>query len=73
MKGVSSTTRNRNTYWYARVDGQKKYMGKDDEGKDLAIAARSKYVAKQYENQQIGAGLRVKKVKFKCVRDMLNW
>jgi integrase len=73
INGVSKIVRNGTTYWYARIDGQKKYMGKDTEGKDLAIAARSKYIAKQYENRQIGAGLKVKKVAFKTVRQMLNW
>ena len=73
MKGVSSVTRNGTEYWYARVDGKKTYCGKDDKGKKLAEAARSKYVAKQYENREMAAGLTVKRMEFKTVLDMLNW
>jgi integrase len=73
MKGVTSITRNGSTYWYARVDGERKYCGKDEKGRKLAVAARSKYVAKRYENREIVAGLKVKKVEFKTVTDLANW
>ncbi len=73
MKGVTSITRNGSTYWYARVDGERKYCGKDEKGRKLAVAARSKCVAKRYENREIAAGLKVKKVEFKTVTDLANW
>jgi integrase len=73
IKGVTCITRNGSTYWYARVDGRRKYCGKNDRGYKLAVAARSKYIAKRYENREMLAGLKVKKVKFKNVRDLSNW
>jgi integrase len=73
IKGVTSITRNGATYWYARVNGERKYCGKDEKGRKLAVAARSKYVAKRYENREIVAGLKVKKVEFKTVTDLVNW
>ena len=38
-----------------------------------AIAAKAKDIAKKYENKEIGAGLKVKKVKLKTVTDLSNW
>jgi len=73
MKGVSSITRNGVEYWYARINGQKKYCGKGDKGRDIAIASKAKEIAKSYENKEINAGLKVKKVKFKTVTDLSNW
>ncbi len=73
MKGVTSITRNGTEYWYTRVDGRRVYCGIGAKGRELAVAARAKYVARQYENREMAAGLRVKKVEFKTVRDMVNW
>jgi integrase len=73
MKGVTCRERKGTAYWYARVGGQRVYCGKDDKGRELAEAARSKEVVKRYENREMGAGLRVKKTEFKTVLDMANW
>ncbi len=73
MKGVYSQKRGNTEYWYARVDGQRKYCGKDDKGYKLAVAARKKYEVKQYENHEINAGMEVKKAQFKRVRQLSNW
>ena len=73
MKGVSCVTKGSTEYWYARIDGQKKYCGKGDKGREIAIAAKAKQIAKNYENKEISAGLKVKKVKFKTVTDLSNW
>ena len=73
MKGVTSIERKGTTYWYASIDGQKKYCGKDAEGKELAEAARSKHLAKKYEIRQAGAGIEVKRAAFNKIRDMCNW
>ena len=73
IKGVTSITRNGSTYWYARVDGERVYCGKGDKGYKLAVAARAKHVARQYENREIAAGLKVKKAGFKTIRDLCNW
>jgi integrase len=73
MKGITKITRKGADYWYARVDGERKYCGKGEKGRKLAIAARSKYVAKRYENREITAGLKVKKVEFNTVTDLANW
>ena len=35
--------------------------------------ARQKYNVKQYENKDISAGVKIKKVTFKSVKDMCNW
>ena len=73
MKGVTSSTRNGVEYWYARVNGQKKYCGKGAKGRELAFAAKAKDIARSYENKEINAGLKVKKTPFKTVRDIINW
>ena len=65
MKGVSCITKNNVEYWYARIDGHKKYCGIGEKGKKIAIAAKSKEVAKKYEYREVGAGLKVKKLAFK--------
>jgi integrase len=73
MKGVSSRERKGVVYWYAQINGRKQYCGKDSKGKELAEAARSKFIAKKYENREIHAGLKVKKVQFRSVLEMSNW
>jgi integrase len=74
IKGVRCIKRNGSQYWYAALGGKSpRYCGKGPEGKKLAVAARSKYVAKQYEAREVSAGMKVKKVEFKTVKDMINW
>ena len=73
MKGVSSITKNGSTYWYARVDGKTVYCGIGQKGYDMAVAARKKYEAKQYESRQSGAGLEVKRTSFRTITQMVNW
>jgi integrase len=73
MKGVSCVTRKGVEYWYANLEGQKKYCGKGDKGYKIATAAKAKSIAKGYENKEVGAGLKVKKVVFKNVTQMSNW
>ena len=69
IKGVSC----KNGYWYARVDGALKYCGKGDKGRKLAEAARMKWQVKQYENREVNAGLKVKKVELKKIKELSNW
>jgi integrase len=74
MKGVSSTIKNGSEYWYARIDSQKKYCGKGDKGREIAIAAKAKAITKQYENREVSAGLEVKKkLELKTVKQLSNW
>ena len=73
LKGITSITRNGSTYWYARIDGKKPYCGKGDKGRKLAEAARGKYEGKKYENREMNAGLKVKKVQFRRIIDLCNW
>lgn len=73
MRGVSCIERNGSVYWYARIDGQRAYCGKDQEGKELAVAARGKYEGKRFENRAVNAGLKVKKVEFKTIKNLSNW
>ena len=51
MKGVSCSVRNGVEYWYAQIEGQKKYCGAGDKGREIAIAAKAKDIAKNYENK----------------------
>ncbi len=73
MKGVSCINRKEVEYWYARIDDQKKYCGKGAKGRDLAIAAKAKAIARQYENREVNVGLKVKKVHFKNIQELSNW
>jgi integrase len=63
----------KNGYYYARIDGKQKYCGKGDKGFKLAKTARMKWEVKQYENREVNAGLKVKKVEFKTIIDLSNW
>ncbi len=69
IKGVTC----KNGYWYARVKGEQVYCGKGDKGRKLAEAAKSKDIVRRYENKEINAGVKVKRVQFKRVQDLANW
>ncbi len=69
MKGVTC----KKGYWYARVKGEQVYCGKGEKGRKLAEAAKSKDIVRRYENKEINAGLKVKRVEFKTVQDLSNW
>jgi len=73
MKGVTCITRKGSAYWYARVDGRRVYCGEGAKGRELAVAARSKAVAKRYENREVVAGLLTKRSEFRTVRELANW
>ena len=73
IKGVTCIARNGSTYWYARVDGRRKYCGKDDKGKKLAEIARKKWEVRQYENREVSVGVKKKKTAFKTFNDLCNW
>ena len=69
IKGVTC----KNGYWYARVEGKQKCCGKGNKGYKLAKTARMKWEVKQYENRELNAGLKVKKVELKKFIDLSNW
>lgn len=69
IKGVTC----KNGYWYAGIDGKQKCCGKGNKGYNLAKTARMKWEVKQYENREVNAGLKVKKVELKNVADLSNW
>jgi integrase len=69
MKGVYL----KKGYWYARVEGKEVYCGKGSKGYKMAVAAKAKDIARQYENKEIGAGLKVKKVNFKTFAELIDW
>lgn len=71
--GVSRSVRKGVEYWYASIDGQKKYIGKGDEGRELAIAARRKDEARQFEAKQINAGFKVRRYPIKTFKQLSNW
>jgi integrase len=39
----------------------------------MAKAAKAKHIAKQYENKEVNAGLKVKKMELRTVKDLSNW
>ena len=53
MKGVCL----KKGYWYARVDNKEVYCGKGSKGYKMAVAAKAKDIARQYENKEIGISL----------------
>lgn len=69
IKGVTC----KNGYWYTRVEGKQKCCGKGNRGYNLAKAARMKWEVKQYENREVNAGLKVKKIQLKNVIELCNW
>jgi integrase len=69
MKGVYQ----KKGYWYARVDGKEVYCGKGAKGHKMAVAAKAKDIARKYEDKEIGAGLKVKKVNFKTFAELCDW
>ncbi|MBW2346065.1 MAG: site-specific integrase [Deltaproteobacteria bacterium] len=73
VKGVTCVKRNGSVYWYARIDGQRVYYGEGDKGQKLAEAARAKNIVEKYENREISAGLKVKKVEFRTIKELSNW
>lgn len=73
IKGVTSIKRNGNTFWYARIDGQRKPCGEGEEGRKLAEAARHKHEGELYEKRGLAIGMKVKKVEFKNIRKLANW
>ena len=73
MKGVTSIERKGALYYYARIDGDRVYCGKGPKGRNMAEAARSKYVTRQYESKEVRAGLTVKKAALKTVKELSNW
>jgi hypothetical protein len=73
IKGVTSRNENGSIYWYARIDSKKTYCGKGDKGYQIAVAAKAKEMARKYENKEVNAGLKVKKVQFKNFTELCNW
>jgi len=73
MKGVSCSVRKGVEYWYARIDGQKKYCGAGNKGREIAIAAKAKDIAVKFEKRELSAGLATKRIRLKTVLDLSNW
>jgi integrase len=73
MKGVTSTTINGKEYWYARIDGKRKCFGSGAKGYKLAKIARQKFDVKNYENRELRAGLKVKRVKLANLIELKDW
>ena len=69
-QGVTVQVRNNVPYYYARLGDKRKYCGKGEEGKELAEAARGKYLAEKLERKLSGVGLTVKKPKLKTFANL---
>ncbi|UCD32475.1 MAG: hypothetical protein JSV38_00815 [Desulfobacterales bacterium] len=65
-KGVTS----KKEYRYARIDGHVKCCRKGERGKKFAEVAKAKEIARKYENNEINAGMKVKRVGFEKVQDI---
>lgn len=73
MRGVTCKKVNGAIYWYAFVDGKQKSMGSGDEGKELAIAAKSKEVTQKFETKELKHGLEVQRSVFESFNELCNW
>jgi integrase len=73
IKGVTSAIIHGKRYWYARIDGKRKCFGSGAKGFKLAKKAREKFNVKEYENRELKAGLRVKRVKLANMIEMEKW
>jgi len=73
IKGVTCKVKNGTEYWYARINGARQYCGIGDKGHKIAVAAKAKEIAKLYENHEVNAGLKVKRVAFKKVKELIDW
>jgi len=73
IKGVTSATIHGKVYWYARIDGKRKCFGSGEKGRKLAKKAREKFDVKEYENRELKAGLKVKRVKLANMIEMKKW
>jgi hypothetical protein len=54
VKGVTCITRNGTSYWYARVDNRRRYVGKDNRGKELAEEMRAEYLVERKRKKKAG-------------------
>jgi integrase len=73
MKGVSCRTIGGEVYWYAHVNWRKTYMGKGDDGRKSATAAKAKELAAKHESRELRGGLEIKRSKFMAFRDLHKW
>ena len=79
-KGVTKVERIGATYFYVRVDDERKYCGKDDRGFELARAARQKYEYRKIIDRMYTTGqedeakrLESRLAEFKTVTAMVNY
>lgn len=72
-KGVSSQVKNGSTYYYARIGGKKRYMGKGEKAKVRALAAKAKQQVQEYEGRDLMAGLDVRRCDFTTFHEMATW
>ena len=73
MKGVTCIARNGATYWYARVNGKRQYIGKGNKGKKDALEARHKWEYERLQAKRQGIGLETRTTQFRRFIDMMNW
>jgi len=74
MKGVSSSTRNGETYWYAQVGGRKLYFGAGEQGRQDAEEAKHKEEAAKGETRRLRSGLKVaRESEFVNFKELHGW
>ena len=72
MKGVTSITRGDQVYWYVRINGERKYCGKAEDGRKDAEEARHKWEYEKLQAKRQGIGLETRATEFKRFIDMMN-
>ena len=49
-------------YWYANLGDKSQYCGMGTKSNKIAKAAKAKHTAKKYEDKEVNAGLKVKRM-----------
>ena len=60
-------------YWYANLVNESQYCGMNEKGYQIAKVAKAKHTAKKYEDKEINAGLKVKRMAFGTFKELSDW
>ena len=77
ISGVTSIKRKNKKgvieYWYANLGDKSQYCGMNKKGYEIAKAAKSKQTAKKYEDKEVKAGLKVKRMEVETFKELSDW